>query len=493
MKIIASFYDLCRFLAPIAYAIKDAGGTPYLVGGCVRDVVLGCELKDADVEVHGLTVDHLEKVLKKFGHVRVIGKKFGVLRIDSLDVDWSLPRRDSKGRKPVVEIDPHMTIQMACRRRDLTMNAMAIDLYQTCRKIEAGESFKSISELKIIDPYGGLNDIAAKQLNAIDEKLFLEDPLRFFRVMQFIGRFQMLPSDELNKLCAAMKLWDEQTNAPISRERIFDELKKLFLKSSRPSLGIRWLRDIGRLKEVFPEVHALIGVPQRPDYHPEGDVFEHTMQSLDAAAQQSGYQATDRLSTDDEKFLILLTMFVHDLGKVSTTDAALHCKGHEMAGVPLAEQLLKRITDDRFLIAAVKKLVKYHCAPVQLTQEGVGQKAFKRLALKLAPEVTLRHISLVGRADVLGRNAIGHEPLRMPELPEHIKRIELFLQRAQEARVDQGPEKPVLLGRHLLDVIPPGDALGLLLERAYHIQIDEGIKDWQELRRRVLEENEGRS
>ncbi len=487
MEFLNSFFSICRALAPIADAIKNAGGTPYLVGGSVRDLVLGCAIKDADIEVHGLTAEQLHVVLKNFGTVLEVGKKFGVLRIAGLDVDWSLPRKDSKGRKPVVEIDPNMTIELACRRRDLTMNAMALNLYDACCKVEMeAANIKNSSEFEIIDPYGGLNDIAAKQLQMVDELLFLEDPLRFFRVMQFIGRFEMQPTKKLNALCSTMTLFDEQTQVPISRERIFEELKKLFLKSKSPSLGIRWLKDIGRLQEIFPEVYALIGVPQRPDYHPEGDAFEHTMQSLDAAAQQNGYQDFGDLSAEDEKFLIMVTMLVHDLGKVTTTDAQLHCKGHEDVGVPLAEQLLKRVTDNQFLIAGVKKLVRYHCMPVGLTHEGVGLKAYKRLAKKLAPEVSLRHIGLVAFADILGRNDKGPYPLSASKLNDHMDRAHLFMARAEEAQVLHGPEKPVLLGRHLLDVIQPGVELGRLLDKAYEIQIEEGINDWQELRLRVL-------
>lgn len=489
MDYLASFFAMCRSLSSIAYAIDAAAGRSYLVGGSVRDLVLGCEIKDADIEVHGLTLEQLESILDKFGHVRTVGKKFGVLRLDGLDVDWSLPRKDSKGRKPTVKIDAHMSIEEACRRRDLTMNAMALDLADACRKVDRGVELKDpIRELRIVDPYGGLQDIALKQLQMVDRVLFIEDPLRFYRVMQFIGRFEMQPTLQLNRLCSTMKLWDEQTNAAISKERIFEELKKLFLKSKRPSLGIRWLREIGRLQEVFPEIHALIGVAQRADYHPEGDVFEHTMQALDAAASLDLYEASEKMSADDEKFLLMLTMLVHDVGKPLSTDKNLHSAGHDEAGVPLAERLLRRITDNQFLINAVKKLVRYHCMPVHLTNDGVGCKAYKRLACKLAPEVTLRHIGLVGMADILGRNARGPYPLVKPELEDHIRRILLFRERARAAQVINGPEQPILLGRHLLDVVAPGSELGVLLSRAYDLQIDEGITDWKILRQMVLDE-----
>jgi tRNA nucleotidyltransferase (CCA-adding enzyme) len=419
-----------------------------------------------------------------------VGRQFGVLRIAGIDADWSLPRRDSKGRKPFVEVDPYMGIDAACRRRDLTMNAMAIDLYELCHKIaEKGIIISPIKDFCIIDPYGGLKDMAVRQLQVVDENLFLEDPLRLYRVMQFIGRFELLPTQQLSLLCSSMKLYDEHTNKKIAKERIFEEIKKLFLKSNQPSLGFRWLRDIGRLNETFPELYSLIDVSQRSDYHPEGDVFEHTMQALDAAAQQNIYQASEKQTTEDEKFLIMLAVLAHDLGKTITTDTQLHCHGHEEAGVGLGEQLLRRITDNQVLVSSVKKLVRYHCMPFYLTNKDVDIGAYKKLARKLSPEVNLRHIWLVGLADILGRNAVGLQPLSRPIHEEHSKRMNQFIAMAEEAGVIYEQEKPILLGRHLLDVVPPGAGLGKLLDCAYQLQIEENIKDWQVLRQRVLKDS----
>jgi len=203
MNSFLSFFNTCEKLLPMVKAIQEQGGVSYVVGGTVRDLVLGRGIKDIDIEVHGISLNSLEETLKKFGVVKLVGKKFGVLRLHGFDVDWSLPRRDSCGRKPTVEIDPHMTIEQAAKRRDLTMNAMAIDLnyvaqnFETIsknfdQKLSEEESFKNIG-LEIIDPYDGLKDLQEKKLRMVDEALFLEDPLRFFRVMQFVGRFEMLP------------------------------------------------------------------------------------------------------------------------------------------------------------------------------------------------------------------------------------------------------------------------------------------------------------
>jgi tRNA nucleotidyltransferase (CCA-adding enzyme) len=431
--------------------------TPYLVGGCVRDIVLGLEIKDVDIEVHNLTLETLEKILAEFGHVRLAGKQFGVLRIDGLNIDWSIPRRDSKGRKPAVEFDSTMTIEQAARRRDITMNAMAINLHEALEGKHA-----------IIDPFNGLDALSKKELRAIDNQLFLEDPLRFYRVMHFIGRFEMSPDKNLNELCTSIDL------SNVSRERIFEELCKLLLKSGQPSRGIRWLKTLGRLKEIMPELHACIGVVQPAQHHPEGDVFEHSMQALDAAARYEDLE-------HNEKLLIMFATLCHDLGKPSTTDAQGHAYGHDLAGVELTKTFLKRFTDNVNLIHASTKLVRHHLAPGQLIAQNSGLKAYKRLALKLSPQATMLELALVACADAQGRNSQSKQPLSFE--PDFFKP---FLKKAHEAGVTYKPEEPVLKGRDLEGLVEKGPAMGKLLERAYDIQIEEGVSDKEELKRRIL-------
>ena len=458
-------------IEPIISLIEERGGSAYLVGGVVRDLVLGLPTKDIDIEVHGLSIDDLEEILKKIGPVSLVGKQFGVLKLHKFDIDWSLPRKDSKGRKPTVIVDPDMTIEQASMRRDVTMNAMAIKL------LPGEQSAGGLNPLDIIDPHGGLEDIKNKKLRLVDKELFLEDPLRFYRVMQFVARFEMTPDDELNQVCKTMELRDATSGGELARERIYEEIKKLLLKSKRPSLGFRWVKKIGRLKELFPEIGDLVGVQQREDYHPEGDVFEHTMQCIDASAKLE--------SDDNKKFMIMLSVLCHDFGKPKTTDENLHTKGHEKAGVPIAKTFLRRFTWDSMLTRSVCKLVKYHMMPAQLVEQKSSNKAYKRLALKLAPEVTLKDLYLVAWADSCGRNKDGHEPLS-DGFEKDI--LADFWKKAQEAKVETGPEKPVLQGRDLMGLVEPGPQMGLLLKKAYQIQIDQDIKDKDELKRLVLED-----
>jgi len=165
----------------IVHAIDKNKGIALLVGGAVRDILRGCPIKDLDIEVYGLSVQKFETLLQTFGVVSLVGKSFGVFRLHNLAVDWSLPRADSPGRKPTVIIDPHMSFKNAFRRRDLTINAMGIN----------------IITYELIDPFNGLCDLRKALLRVTDERFFLQDPLRFFRVMQFIARFDMKPIDAL--------------------------------------------------------------------------------------------------------------------------------------------------------------------------------------------------------------------------------------------------------------------------------------------------------
>ncbi|MGE0010506.1 MAG: CCA tRNA nucleotidyltransferase [Candidatus Babeliales bacterium] len=439
----------------IAEALHKAGGQVFLVGGAVRDLLIGIIPKDLDIEVHNLSLEALESVLKKFGPISTVGKSFGVIRVHGIDVDWSLPRSDSSGRKPMVTVDPHMDARTAFKRRDVTMNAMGIDLHT----------------LELVDPFDGQHDLAQKRLRVTDPQLFIEDPLRFFRVMQFVARFQMQPDDQLNKLCARMDI------SGVSRERIEEECTKWLLKSKRPSLALDWLDKIGRLKEIFPEVAALKGIAQEPQWHPEGDVYEHTKQALDAAAALS-------YDSDREKLILMYAALCHDLGKVSTTqkiEGVIKSHGHALVSKRLATKLLKRITRDADLLTSVQKLVAYHMHPLQFVDNGAKLSAYKRLALKLAPQVTLCMLAKLATADRQGRNPHGPKPLTcIPDV------VHTFLAQAEKAQVMHKVEAPILYGRDFIDVVAPGPQLGAYVKFAYHLQLQHGITNKEELKQMVL-------
>jgi tRNA nucleotidyltransferase (CCA-adding enzyme) len=440
-------------LPHIIDALHKAGAVVILVGGAVRDFLLGVTSKDLDIEIYGLALAELENVLKKFGPVSLVGKSFGVLRLHGLDVDWSLPRTDSSGRHPEVSIDHMLSYKEAFKRRDLTINALGID----CKSYQ------------LIDEYGGHDDLKAGILRVVDPKLFVEDPLRFYRVMQFAGRLGFAPDDALSKLCAGMDLTD------VSRERIEQELEKLLLRSQTPSLGFRWIRKIGRINELFPELGALIDVPQDPEWHPEGDVFEHTMQVIDAAARAT--------SVWQRKLVVMYGALCHDLGKVTATkmiDGRWRCHGHEVEGVAPARTFLKRYTRQRAIIGAVERIVRRHMAPPRLGDSS--DAAILRLALKCGSATNLSELACVAYADRLGRNGAGMEPLQgsVPELDD-------FIKRAKKLKVLYGLPKPILQGRDVKDFVEPGPVMGKLLKYAYDLQVEHGVTDRDALLQRALQ------
>lgn len=478
-------------LIPIIYALEQANATPYLVGGAVRDLVLHRTIKDIDIEVHNLHPEKLELILKKFGTVKLVGKQFGVFRLAHKNgafehTDWSLPRTDSVGRKPIVSININMTIEQACRRRDLTINAMAINMItikDNFEKIlhlaEQNQLTNSAQVFSIIDPFDGLTAIKEQRLSAVDTTLFIEDPLRFYRVMQFIGRFEFTPDQELNELCIKMNLKDF-IHLPISKERIYQEIRKLILQSKRPSLGWRWLEKIGCLKKLYYEVGILTTIQQRTDYHPEGSVFEHSMQALDAAARFTDYL------DENEKFLLCLGALCHDLGKTESTDADLRCHGHELSGVPLVKNFISRFLDSPETILTLQKLVRHHLMPRLLLDQKSSIAAWKRLALKLAPHATIRQLAIICLVDQQGRNGQSQIPLKTWE-----QEFEQVLALATNLNILHAPEPAILQGKDLLKVIEPGPELGALLKQAYEIQIEENIHDIEILKQRILVDKKG--
>lgn len=460
--ILNTFYKN-NIIRNILVSLNSAKAKVFLVGGAVRDLFLKDNIlkdnKDLDIEIHNLNLKELSEILKKFGTVDYIGKSFGVLKLHNLNVDWSLPRTDSSGRKPQVSIDPYLDIKQALKRRDLTINAIAINLLN----------------FELIDPFNGLQDIENKILRSPDINFFKEDPLRFYRVMQFISRFQMYPDKELNNLCKSMDI------SKVSKERIEQEFIKLLLKSSIPSLGLRWLKDIGRLKEILPELYDTIDIEQDPKWHPEGSVFEHLMQSLDCSANL-------KYKDQNEKLVVMLAALTHDLGKVKTTifkDGHIRSPGHATVGSVLAKNMLNRITDNKRLINTVSVLVKAHMRPGQLINSDAKIAAYKRLALDLDSQslknANINMLLKLAISDQLARNPDSHKPLSYK-----IRWIEEFKNKVKEAQILDNPEKEIIKGRDILDLVKPGPEMGKILKFAYQLQLSKNIKDKNLLKKLII-------
>ncbi len=428
---------------------------PRLVGGGVRDALLGLEPKDFDVEVAGIDFDTLHRTLAPFGATDVVGRSFGVIKVRSAatgaEYDFSLPRRESKTgaghRGFAVAPDPALSDADAAARRDFTLNAIAQDPF-------TGE---------LIDPHGGRRDLDARILRHTSPA-FVEDPLRVLRAVQLAARFDLTLAPETAALCRSIA----PTFAELPVERIWGEWEKWASKSTRPSRGLTVLEDTAWLQH-FPEIAALRGTPQDPEWHPEGDVFSHTQHCLDALV------TFDDWKTSPNRALLTFAVLGHDFGKPSTTqqmekDGRLRWRspGHHTASGPLAKTFLRRIGAPLSFDAPVCALVENHHAHDRGNQPFTD-RAIRRLALRLAP-ATIHDLSLVMRADALGRPPYPSE--------DTLGRIEELLGLAAALEFKNEAPRPTLLGRHLISLgFKPGPAFKPVLDAAFEAQLDGAFSD----------------
>jgi tRNA nucleotidyltransferase (CCA-adding enzyme) len=441
----------------IAEAIAAAGGRAILVGGRVRDHLLGIESKDADIEVCGLSLEQLERTLSRFGEVAHIGRAFGVFKVKGVDVDFSLPRRDSKvgqGHKGFkIDYAPDMPFEEAARRRDLTINSIGYD----------------IRDGKILDPFGGRRDLELKVLRATDPAHFPEDPLRGLRVAGFAARFEMTPNEELATLCAGLDL------SELSPERVFEEMGKILLKPDRPSIAFEFLRETELLR-FFPELLAMIDVEQEPDWHPEGDVYVHTMMVIDEAAKLREGDADD--------LSLMYGSLLHDVGKPVTTsklNGRIRSYGHDLEGVGIAQRFMTRLRAPGRLVSQVGALVRHHLAPGLYYQNGAKAKAYRRLARDLDDAgVSMELLLRVATADHFGRTTED-------ALARHYPAGDWFKKQIESLEIEETAPRDVVLGRHLLARdFAPGPHLGEILERCREVQDETGWDDPERILDRVL-------
>lgn len=433
----------------LADVIRLNGGRAMLVGGCVRDELMGVEPKDWDLEVYGVEPDRLRELLDQFGDVNVVGEAFTVYKI-GLDLDVSLPRRERKVGKGhrgfVVEGDPEMAFEEACSRRDFTVNAILRDPL-------TGE---------IVDPFNGREDIERKVLRHVSSETFAEDSLRVLRAAQFAARFELDIAPETVELCRTIDVTD------LPKERIWGEIEKLLLLAQRPSIGLKWLYDLGVVDQIFPEMKALVGVPQEPAWHPEGDVDVHTLMVVDEA----------RMLIDDlpyeKQVTVMLGALAHDFGKPPTTqffDGRWRSHSHDEAGVEPTLSFLDTLgifTLNGYDVRnQVVQLVRYHLKPGEYykAKSPVGDGAFRRLARKVEPDLLYR----VAKADSLGRYPDGDRS-RMIFGSEA---QEWFIERVRELQIEKKAPDPILMGRHLIELgLKPGPEFKRILDAVYEMQLD---------------------
>ena len=450
--------DYKENILPVLKAIKQAGGNPLIVGGYVRDSILGIDSKDMDIEVYNINSDNLIALLQQFGKVDAVGASFGVIKaqINGFEYDFSLPRRENKqgkGHKGFqVEVDHTMTPKEAAMRRDFTFNSVYMD--------------PETSEL--YDPYNGSQALKDKTIKHTSEA-FAEDPLRVLRGMQFASRFGFKVDAETAKLCEKLK----EEYPYLAKERVWGEWYKWATKSKHPSYGLEYLVDTTWIS-LYPELASLMGVNQEAEWHPEGDVYSHTKHVADAASNICDREGI----SGEEKAVILLAALCHDFGKPSTTqffDGRIRSHGHEQAGKAPTQAFLTSIGCPVKLQERIIPLVTEHLAHLNITSD----KSLRRLAVRIHP-ATIKELLLVIEADASGR------PPLPGGLPDGAKTMASM---ANTLNLESEKPKPILLGRHLLDLgVPPGIQMGFQLKDMFERQLDgefsdleSGIELWKQL------------
>lgn len=429
----------------LAASVQEAGGRAYFVGGYVRDAVLHRENKDIDIEIHGLTPARLESILDSLGERTVMGASFGVYGLKHYDLDIAMPRSETKTgrghRDFTVDVDPFLGTKKAAQRRDFTVNALMQD----------------VLTLEIVDHFGGLEDLRQGVIRHVNDDTFIEDPLRVLRAAQFAARFGFSIAPETMSLCAGMDL------TALASERIMEEMCKALLKARRPSVFFDILREMNQLHDWFPEVLSLIGVEQEAQFHPEGDVYTHTMLVLDQAAALRG-RAVYPLG-------LMLSALCHDFGKVQATsviDGRIRALGHENLGVPAAQAFICRLSSEVRLKKYVLNMVKLHMRPNALCYMHSGHYAYMKL---LDESVEPSDLLLLARADHCGRT--GHEN----DYDELEKTLSDALRRYQALM-----QQPFVRGEDLIRAgMKPGKAMGEALAFA-HRQRLRGVPKDQALR-----------
>ncbi|MDD4328836.1 MAG: hypothetical protein PHD79_02700 [Aliarcobacter sp.] len=446
-------FKIPSILEDILKDLQKIGATPILVGGCVRDYFLNIPVKDYDVEIFGIDcIQTIEKSLQKFGSVKLVGKSFGVLtlRVNKYDFDFALPRTETKiglsHQDFEVITNASLSFKEAAIRRDFTINAIGYDFFK--------EEF--------IDPFDGIEDLKTKTIKHINDKTFIEDSLRVYRAVAFASRFNFKIEEKTKELCKQIVLKNELKYLP--KERVYEEFKKLFLKSSKPSIGFELMRELGILK-YFSELQALINCIQEPEYHPEGDVWVHTMMALDEMAR---ILKEENIENDYKELYLFYSILCHDFGKPFCTEeinGKITSHKHESLGIEPTISFLSKITNEKKFIEIVCSLVKNHLAPFQLYKTESSLKAVKRLSLK----VNIEDLCLVCLADCLGRTIQDKE--KCP------KATSWLLTKAKELDIHNEPIKPIIQGRDLIKLgFKPSNKFKEILEFAFDLQLDEHLE-----------------
>lgn len=442
-------------LEPLIRHLIESNIRPVIVGGFVRDTLIGRSSLDIDIELYGETDTlRLGTLLEAYGSISEVGKSFGVFKLvyNGYHIDFSLPRTETKTgashRDFDVRCDSGLDFAEAARRRDFTINAIGYDT----------------TEHVILDPYGGETDLRSGILRYVDAETFGEDPLRILRAVQFAARFNLRCDDSLIGICRAM-VADKALEA-LPKERIFEEIKKLLLMSSRPSVGFELLKTFGALP-FFAPMERFESTPQDPVSHPEGSVWIHTLMCIDEMASRRGGDEADDLV---KMFAVLL----HDIGKPDATvvspEGKIGASGHARLGIDLARVWMERLTADKKLITRILPLVLHHGTVRKLFKEGLNDEK----VLRLSTEVVIEELIEVASADFFGRTFVSGKPERFDAgeaLYHHAKRLGVL----------RFPPPAFIQGRDLIALgLAPSKRFKTLINEAYEEQLKCSVTTYDE-------------
>lgn len=433
--------------ATVIAAIIQEGGNPFYVGGIVRDSFMGKKSKDVDIEVFGVAADFLFAAIQECESVKVAkitGVDFPVIKVtcnDGTDMDVSLPRREVKagmGRTGfIVEADPSMDMSEAAERRDFAMNA----IMEHC---QTGQVF---------DFFNGIENIETGVIRAIGPR-FVESPDRMIRAGRFAAQFGFRVGRNVVAMCQAMAAAGEF--ATIKPEQLRAEFTKIAM-SNAPSRAFRFFMEAG-FGPFIPELHALIGCKQDPRWHPEGDVFEHTMLVVDEMVRV----CEERGVSGEDRIVMIFGALCHDMGKPETTimheDGAITSAGHAAAGVKHAETFVKRMGfATASMIERVCKIVKHHMDGIGVTPNA---KIVRRMASRMAP-MTIAEFAMITEADASGRASGRFKPAAAFEAIA-----------IQEACAEK-PQASIIMGRHVVAAgVKAGPRVGQIVNACFEAQMD---------------------
>lgn len=413
--------------------LLKAGIKPVLVGGFVRDYFFNLPNKDFDIELYGWnSLEKIINILEKYGNVNYVGKSFGVLtlRIEDFDFDFALPRKEKKigvnHQDYIIESDGFLSYELAASRRDFTINSIGYDYFSK----------------KFLDPYGGINDIKKRVLRHIDDKKFCEDSLRVYRAVQFTSRFALSIDSKTKELCKYMVKNNECKYLP--KERIYEEFKKLFLKSQNPSIGLELFKELGLFK-YFPQLKIF----EINKINGDNNTWTYTLRAIDELVN---ILKKNKIINENRKLYLFYALFCTGLKK------ALN---NETLGLNQTILFLDKLTNEKKFIDTVSTLVENYSRFYPLNFEDFSQKDIKRVSLKLSIE----DLCLLYFADFFSKDFLIKD--------KYYNKIKYLLQTAKNLGIENKPLKPLLQGRDLINLgINPSKKFKEILDYSFYLQIE---------------------